>query len=401
MVIEDTDISGCARPSRCDQRAGRVESCDYHAYVVASPNTHPSGVPYRWVNPDAPIARCDAPLPNIPWKHGAVSKLPRLASAIMRGNERVLKRYATRSEIDWALILSLVNSGASFERVRACYIASRHPKHLDPSRRDFEKRLLAEYLRAKEQGDRADYIQAREMAERVKAWALSAEFPGTSPRTRETDRRVLLAHAEQAFKAGKHEWHLSIRDVEQAAQVTRMTAHRAMRRLIKAGWLVRKREFIGQYAQMYGWGSAVSSCATLRTLSPNACKGTSGEISYAAHPAFEHRGLGRHAGRIFASLVALGEATAKQLVALSGCSRPAVYRHLSAMLELQLVGYDPSRRVWWAYPERLDAVACYLKTYHIPAQRHARIARERAKYRGQLARCRSDRAGGVNPPPAR
>jgi len=239
------------------------------------------------------------------------------------------------------------------------------------------------------------------MAERVKAWALSAEFPGTSPRTRETDRRVLLAHAEQAFKAGKHEWHLSIRDVEQAAQVTRMTAHRAMRRLIKAGWLVRKREFIGQYAQMYGWGSAVSSCATLRTLSPNACKGTSGEISYAAHPAFEHRGLGRHAGRIFASLVALGEATAKQLVALSGCSRPAVYRHLSAMLELQLVGYDPSRRVWWAYPERLDAVACYLKTYHIPAQRHARIARERAKYRGQLARCRSDRAGGVNPPPAR
>jgi len=126
MIIK---FPAVVNPSRCDQRAGRVESCDYHAYVVASPNTHPSGVPYRWVNPDAPIVRCDAPLPNIPWKYGAVSKLPRLASAIMRGNERVLKRYATRSEIDWALILSLVNSGASFERVRACYIASRHPKH--------------------------------------------------------------------------------------------------------------------------------------------------------------------------------------------------------------------------------------------------------------------------------
>jgi len=161
MVIEDTDISSCARPSRRDQRAGRVESC---AYVVAPPNTRPSGVPYRWVNPDALIVRCDAPLPNIPWEYGAVSKLPRLASAIMRGKERVLKRYATRSEIDWALILSLVNSGASFERVRACYIASRRPKHLDPSRRDFEKRLLPEYLRAKEQGDRADCTQAREMA---------------------------------------------------------------------------------------------------------------------------------------------------------------------------------------------------------------------------------------------
>ena len=391
MVIEDT---GCARPSRCDQRAGRVEGYAYHAYVVAPPNTHPSGVPYRWVNPDAPIVRCDAPLPNIPWKYGAVSKLPRLASAIMRGNERVLKRYTTRSEIDWALILSLVNSGASFERVRACYIASRHPKHLDPSRRDFEKRLLAEYLRAKEKGDRADYIQAREVAKRVKAWALSAEFPGTSPRTRETDRRVLLAHAEQAFKAGKHEWHLSLRDVEQAAQVTRMTAHRATRRLINAGLLTRKRGFVGQYAQAYGWGKAVSSFAESCTPGGGEHHLASGETAnYAAHPAFEHRGLGRHAGRVFASLVALGEATAKQLVALSGCSCSAVYRHLSAMLELQLVGYDPSQRVWWAYPERLDAVACYLKTYHIPAQRHARIARERAKYRGQLARCRSDRAG--------
>jgi len=398
MVIEDT---GCARPSRCDQRAGWVESCAYHAYVVASPNTRPSGVPYRWVNPDAPIVRCDAPLPNIPWKYGGVSKLPRLASAIMRGDERVLKRYATRSEIDWALILSLVNSGASFERVRACYIASRHPKHLDPSRRDFEKRLLAEYLRAKEQGDRADYIQAREMAERVKAWALSAEFPGTSPRTRETDRRVLLAHAERAMKAGKHEWHLSLRDVEQAAQVTRMTAHRAIRRLIKAGLLTRKRGFVGQYAQAYGWGEAVSSFALVHTLSTNACKGTSGETSYAAHPAFEHRGLGRHAGRIFASLVALGEATAKQLVALSGFSRPTVYRHLSAMLELQLVSYDPSRHIWGACPERLDDVARYLETQDIHAERRARIARERAKYRGQLARCRSERAEGVNPPPAR
>jgi len=383
----------------------------YHAYVVAPPSTHPSGVPYRWVNPDTPIVRCDAPLPNIPWEYAALSKLPRLAAAIMRGDERALKRYATRSEIDWALILSLVNAGASFERVRACYIASRHPKHLDPSRRDFERRLMAEYLRAKEQGDRADYTQAREKAERVRAWAMSAAFPGTSPRTRETDRRVLLAHAERAIKAGKHEWHMSLRDVEQAAQVTLMTAHRATRRMLKAGWLVRKRGFVGECAQTYGWGARVSRVEHLHTPHSVSKCSTLETADYAAHPAFEHscrgryavehRGLGRHAGRIFASLVALGEATAKQLVALSGCSRPTVYRHLSAMLELQLVGYDPSRRVWWACPERLDDVARHLETQNIPAKRRVRIARERAKYRGWLARCRSDRAGGANPPPAR
>jgi len=359
----------------------------YHAYVVAPPSTHPSGVPYRWVNPDAPIVRCDAPLPNIPWEYAALSKLPRLAVAIMRGDERALKRYATRSETDYALILSLVNTGASFERVRACYIASRHPKHLDPSRRDFERRLIAEYLRAKEQGDHADYTQAREMAKRVRAWALSAAFPGTSPRTRETDRRVLLAHAERAIKAGKHEWHMSQRDIEQAAQVRAPTARIATRRLIRAGLLTRRQGFVGQYAQTYGWGRAVSSFAHLHTLEGSVCKWASGETAdYAAHPAFEHRGLGRHAGRIFEVLARQGEATAKQLVALSGCSRPAVYRHLSAMLELQLVGYDPLQRIYWACPEQLDDVARYLETQDIPADRRARIEQERSAFRRRLKR---------------
>jgi len=359
----------------------------YHAYVVAPPSTHPSGVPYRWVNPDAPIVRCDAPLPNIPWQYAAPSKLPRLAAAIMRGDERALKRYATRSEIDYALILSLVNTGASYERVRACYIASRHPKHLDPSRRDFERRLMAEYLRAKERGDRADYTQAREMAERVKAWALSAEFKGTSPRTRETDRRVLLAHAERAIKAGKHEWHLSQRDIEQAAQVRAPTARIATRRLIKAGLLTRRQGFVGQYAQTYGWGRAVSSFAHLHTLGGSVCKWASGEtLNYAAHPAFEQKGLGRYAGRIFETLARQGEATAKQLVALSGCSRPTVYRWLKLMLKWQLVGYDPLRRVWWACPELLDSVARYLEAQDIPADRRARIERERSAFRRRLKR---------------
>jgi len=117
------------------------------------------------------------------------------------------------------------------------------------------------------------------------------------------------------------------------------------------------------------------------------CKWASGETAdYAAHPAFEHRGLGRHAGRIFASLAALGEATAKQLVALSGCSRPAVYRHLSAMLELQLVGYDPLQRIYWACPEQLDDVARYLETQDIPADRRARIEQERSAFRRRLKR---------------
>jgi len=363
----------------------------YRSYVVAPGSVHPSGILYRWANDGAEILRCDG-LPGVPWAYVERDRIPRLAAAIMRADERILKRYATRSEIDYALIVSLTNAGASFERVRACYIASHHPKHLDPSRRDFERRLMAEYLRARDEGDRADYTQARELAERVKAWAMSAEFVGVTPRTRETDRRVLVAHAKRASKAGKHEWHMSQRDVEQAALVSAPTARIATRRLIKAGLLTRKRGFVGEYAQTYGWGRAVSTFTHLHTPGRSVCKWESGETAdYVAHPAFEHRGLGRHAARIFEALARQGEATAKQLVALSGCSRPTVYRWLRRMLKLQLVGYDPSQRIYWACPERLDDVARYLETHHIPARRRARIERERAKFRRQLKR--SQRSG--------
>jgi len=420
----------------------------YRSYVVAPGSTHPSGILYRWANDGAEILRCDKPLPGIPWQYVQRDRIPRLAAAIMRADERVLSRYATRSEVDWALILSLTNAGASFERVRALYLASKHEKHLDPSRRDFERRLMAEYMRAKELEHKQEYAQARERAERVKAWALSAEFKGTSPQTRETDRRVLIAHCDTVIKTGKSEWHLSLRDVEQAAQVALMTAHRATQRLINAGLLKRKRESVGECAQTYVWGKRVRTVEHSLTLPPSVseCSTVRKQPDYASHPAFEHcgrggnaksskakgsnakssnakgsnakrsnarrsntkrtlrallelrkanarrnqehkpRGLGRYAGRIFQALAELGEANARQVADRAGYTLRTAERHLSAMLNLQLVGHDLSRGVWWACPERLDDVARYLETHHVPAARRARIERDRAKFRRRLKR---------------
>jgi len=445
----------------------------YRSYVVAPGSTHPSGILYRWANDGAEILRCDKPLPGIPWQYVQRDRIPRLAAAIMRADERVLSRYATRSEVDWALILSLVNAGASFERVRALYLASKHEKHLDPSRRDFERRLMAEYMRAKEQGDRADYVAAREMASRVKAWALSAEFKGTSPQTRETDRKVLIAHCDTVIKTGKSEWHLSLRDVMQAAQVALMTAHRATQRLINAGLLKRKRESVGECAQTYIWGKRVRTVEHSLTLgdSVSECSTVCKQPDYASHPVFEHcgrggnakrsnakgsnaksskakrgnaksskakgskakgskakgsnakgsnakgskarrsnakrtlrsllelrkanarrdqehkpRGLGRYAGRIFQALAELGEANARQVADRAGYTLRTAERHLSAMLNLQLVGHDLSRGIYWACPDMLDDVARYLETHYVPAERRARIERDRAKFRRRLKR---------------
>jgi len=429
------------QPVRSARWAGG-ELRGYRSYVVAPGSVHPSGVPYRWANDGAEILRCDKPLLGIPWQYVQRDRIPRLAAAIMRADERVLSRYATRSEVDWALILSLVNAGASFERVRALYLASKHEKHLDPSRRDFEKRLLAEYLRAKEQGNSADYVAAREKAERVKAWALSAEFKGTSPQTRETDRRVLIAHCDTAIKTGKSEWHLSLRDVVLLAQVALMTARRATQRLVNAGLLKRKRGFVGECAQTYVWGKRVRTVAHSLTLggSVSECATVRKQPDYASHPVFEHcgrggntkgsnakgsnakrsnakrgnakrsnakstlrallelrkpnarqerskpRGLGRYAGRIFQALAELGEANARQVAERAGYTLRTAERHLSAMLELRLVGYDLSRGIYWACPERLDDVARDLETHYVPAERRARIERDRSKFRRRLKR---------------
>jgi len=420
----------------------------YRSYVVAPGSTHPSGILYRWANDGAEILRCDKPLPGIPWQYVQRDRIPRLAAAIMRADERVLSRYATRSEVDWALILSLTNAGASFERVRALYLASKHEKHLDPSRRDFERRLMAEYMRAKELEHKQEYAQARERAERVKAWALSAEFKGTSPQTRETDRRVLIAHCDTVIKTGKSEWHLSLRDVEQAAQVALMTAHRATQRLINAGLLKRKRKSVGECAQTYVWGKRVRTVEHSLTLPPSVseCSTVRKQPDYASHPAFEHcgrggnaksskakgsnakssnakgsnakrsnarrsntkrtlrallelrkanarrnqehkpRGLGRYAGRIFQALAELGEANARQVADRAGYTLRTAERHLSAMLNLQLVGHDLSRGIYWACPDMLDDVARYLETHYVPAERRARIERDRAKFRRRLKR---------------
>jgi predicted NBD/HSP70 family sugar kinase len=98
------------------------------------------------------------------------------------------------------------------------------------------------------------------------------------------------------------------------------------------------------------------------------------------------RGLGRYAGRIFQALAELGEANARQVADRAGYTLRTAERHLSAMLNLQLVGHDPSRGIYWACPEMLDNAARYLETHYVPAERRARIERERAKFRRRLKR---------------
>ncbi len=354
----------------------------WHSYVVAPGSIHPSGVPYRWADEGASIVYCDH-LPGIEFQYVERQRVPRLAAAILRADPQVISRYATRSEVDAALILTLVNAGASFERVKALYLASRHDKHLDPTDRDFEKRLMAEYLRARNAGDRPEYAEAVSKAQHVKTWALGAIDELGDYRVRDVNLRVLLAHCDRAEHAGVNEWHLSRRDVEQQARVSPPTAQRANARLVSLGIITRGRESTCKSAQAWRWGERFAQVCPLPHIPPEC-----GEVGKPArtdavlsHRAFEHKALGRVAARIFCAC--LEPATEGEIAAMTGYSPRTVDKHLAFMAKLELVAIREGGR-WQAIPDTLDDIARMFEADRIERARLSRIEHERRKHRARL-----------------
>jgi len=354
------------------------------SYVAAPPSLHPSGVAYRWIDADAPIPRINE-LPGLTFAAIPRQRLPRLASRILANDERVIGRYPSRSEVDRALMLSLVNAGYSFERIASLFQSSRHGSHLDQTRRDYLKRLEAEYLRAREMPDTESFTAAREFAGRVRAWALSADDITGNIRTRETDRRVLLAHVDVVHRTGRLEWHMSNRSIQAAAQVGSITAQNATRRLQRVHVIEPSRCGQTTYATRWTFGARCAELTHSHTLSVPVCVSVSdSHKAHLSHAAFESRGLGRHVARTFAAIVA-APLPESEIASATGFHRTTVARHLTRLAHFELVAIRPGQ-CWQALPSNLDDAAYALGVTDIAAKRHKRIERERAEHRRRLAR---------------
>lgn len=354
------------------------------AYVAAPPSLHPSGIFYKWLDADTPILAVNE-LPGLMFEAIPRERLPRLAAAIMRNDARAISRYHSRSEVDAALMLSLVNADYTFERIAPLFQSSRHQSHLDSTRRDYLKRLEAEYLRARDVPDTTAFTAAREFAERVRVWALNAHTITGNVHTRETDRRVLLAHVDVVYKTGRMEWHMSRREVEQAAQMSKPTATKTTRRLVQAGIIAHSKAHRASYATRWTFGAKCAEVTHSHTLSDGVCvSGQDLHKMHQAHAAFEHAGLGRHVARTFAAIVGapLSEAA---IAAATGFHRTTVSRHLERLLRFELAAIRDGQR-WQALPANLDDAAYALGTTDVAAKRRKRIERERAAHRRNLAR---------------
>jgi hypothetical protein len=358
------------------------------AYVAAPPSLHPSGIAYRWIDVDAPIMRVNE-LPGFTFEVVPAERLPRLVMRILANDPAVIGRYASRSEVDRALMLSLANAGYSFARIVPLFQSSRHDSHLDRAGRDYLKRLEAEYLRATEYKHADSFIAAREFVAGVRQWALTAHDITGNSRTRETDRRVLLAHCDVAYKAGRLEWHMSRRDIEQAARVGDQTAILANRRLQAAKIIVKSREHRVSYAAKWTFGEGVRKSHHSHTLPQTVCvSGVNDDraITFAGHATFEHSGLGRHIALTFDCIVHSPKIET-EIAAATGYSLRTVNRHLQRLVHFELAAIRDGNR-WQGLPKNLDDAAYALGTTGISSKRAKRIERERKDHRRRLAKPR-------------
>jgi hypothetical protein len=220
-----------------------------------------------------------------------------LALDIMQGVKP--ERYATASEAEAGLVLSLHNSGYTYEDIKHVFesnpcLGHYASKHKAKSASEAERWLYMTYRSAvtysqNESKVRSIIAEWMELA-RVKAWS------------KVTDKNLFLGHLGFAHQAGRYAYAASVRDLSLSAGVVIDTVKNGNKRLVKNGLLSVVKFGKGMSATEYRLESA-KIVHSLRTQ----CEGVyeNGTFKIALDDAFMNgKGrLGRRAGEIYALLM--------------------------------------------------------------------------------------------------
>lgn len=368
------------------------------SYIMGPPSTHPSGLRYEFTDELQAVAVADT-LPFVDLEFDAIPEtytpnLPRLAQRILRCDEKTLSAYPTRSEIDAALVMALVNSGRDLAAIKALMDVASYPSHYRdlPESRRFPW-LFGVVEKCKAVGDRPEWKEAQSELATFRAFvvALPAKMV-TTVRTGITDKRVLLAHVTTAQAAGRLEYHLSVRDGAEIAQVkARDTFSIATNRLVMHGWLLKREQAIATCAQRFELArdkfgtlpyneSIVWECADV-VPSPRA-QDMGGVFEYGRRDKMtgnRRGGLGRGPAETWAALERLGPCGLDELQEATGFCRKTVRRHVMRLESLGLVDFDGVTVNRTAL--ELEDGGAILGTLSIADKRRARHKGQRAAHR--------------------
>ena len=370
-------------------------------YVMAPPSIHPSGLRYEFVDDTVAVAVADT-LPFVDLEFDAIPEtytpnLPRLVQRILRCDEKTLSAYPTRSEIDAALVMALVNSGRDLAAIKAILDGGAYPSHYRslPESRRFGW-LFGVVEKCKAAGNRPEWEQTQLELATFRAYvvALPAKLV-TTARTGVVDKKTLLAHVTAAQRAGRLEYQLSARDGSELAQVKPNTFAVASNRLVFHGWIAKREQAIATCAKRFELAkdtngtlpynhAAVWECTVCDT-SPRSQDDMGGTFEYGRRDkqtGLRRGGLGRGPAETWAALERLGPCALDELQEATGFCRKTVRRHVMKLESVGLVDFDGATVNRTALD--VQDVGAILGTLSIAGKRRSKHEAQRATYRARF-----------------
>lgn len=315
--------------------------------------------------------------------------IPRTTAAILHGHWDTDK-YNTKSEVEGAAVLGLVNAGHDLNSVTALFnkfpVAGKYRQKIQEGKG--AEWLTGVYASVKHKSQH-DSPTRQKLSSAIE-WAFNTPWPG---RTGTTDRDVYIAHCRIAYRAGTSNGYAAgSRALAELAGTSHTTAARATKRLIAFGYLHTLVTAAVDCAALYCLDNFGNGKNDTLPIPPSVrkCNNISEDV-------FRWGGLNKSGELVWAVLVN-GPATVKEIAQQTGRTPRTVRNSINRMTGIvdSLTGeivdmLETDGQYWYVKPNvDLTLIAQILGTYGTKErqrQRHRReqLAHRRALLNGKIA----------------
>ncbi len=348
-------------------RSCNVGALDFRSegrYGLVPPSMHPAGGQYYWSQRPGHLPIIDFRDLNRVWPDLRLAAPPKritsFAWSVLKGDPKVLGRYPSRSEAEYALCLSLVQTGHAFGDVlrlfRSNPVAGKFAEMDEADPHNAERWLTLTYQKAVAWAAQhpAESGAAR-LAADLEIWALAQPWSG---RTGPYDLAVYLAHLAIVQRCLQDPYGASCRELAELAGVNFMTANRATNRLLGPKYRLLERTSPGTSTLSAGYTLVVpgsfdpKGAEVIHFTHTHPCeKSVSTLRALMGHDSFRSQGLGKSAAQVAALLRMRGQMTEKELETTGRC-RSTVRRALIRLTKCGLA--DPRGDGVWRWVPKED-----------------------------------------------
>lgn len=322
-----------------DDSIGKGEIiCGNGGYAIVPPSRMGNGNHYRLINGDfanLPVLDADFVIGKIAKKNlkktnlvprdlVVTSERPSITPLAQKLFSKPFKRgkYKSRSEAEQAIIVSLINKGFAIEEIIEIFFAHPYPgKFQELFVRN--KNTAINYLRKSYENGLEwatnNISEGRRIGLIAQQWAINRPWKG---RTGSSNRAVFLTLTDIAYRSGRVRFNASCREVAELAGINKLTASRALKRLIDKGFIKRSRKIL----PFNYWFTPLIIQSNTYPLFPPLGECT----NYENHDVFRWGALNKSGYEIYYYL-SQKPMTVNQLVETTGRSKTTIVRKLTKM----------------------------------------------------------------------